>query len=180
FVNIERFAGGSGNASISGNSAGQNIGAVAGNDTVWGAGGVDTLFGGQGSDVFLFRETGTANADLLGDFASGLDKITLDAGVMTALGASGNFTANDARFWAAAGASGGHDADDRVVYNTTTRQLFYDADGSGAGAAQLVATLQSGATLVATDIVVQGGGSGGQVINGTSGNDSIDGTDGDD
>jgi len=45
-------------------------------------------------------------------------------------------------------------ADDRIVYNTSTGQLYYDADGSGAGAAQLVATLPTGSTLVASDIWV--------------------------
>jgi hypothetical protein len=47
-----------------------------------------------------------------------------------------------------------HDANDRVIYNTTTRGLYYDADGSGSGAAQLIATLQAGATVAATDISV--------------------------
>jgi Ca2+-binding RTX toxin-like protein len=181
FANIERFAAGSGNDIINGNAANQNIGAVAGNDTVWGAGGNDTLFGGTGTDTFVFREFGTANADLVGDFTSGADKILLDAKVMTALGSSGNFAAGDARFWAAAGATGGHDADDRIVYNTTTRQLFYDADGSGAGAAQLIATLQSGATLTAIDIVVEGGSApSGQAINGTSADESLSGGTGND
>jgi hypothetical protein len=41
-----------------------------------------------------------------------------------------------------------------VIYNTTTGQLFYDDDGSGAHAAQLVATLQGTPTLAASDIAV--------------------------
>jgi len=194
FANIERVIGGSGNDSISGAAGSQNLTSANGNDTLWGAGGVDTLWSGGGADVFLFREVGSANADNLGDFTSGTDKISLDATVMTALGASGNFAAGDARFWAAAGATGGHDADDRVVYNTTTRQVFYDADGSGPGAGQLIATLQSGATLVATDITVNGTGTpppppppppggpteGNDSLVGTSGNDTIDGLGGDD
>ena len=47
-----------------------------------------------------------------------------------------------------------YDADDRFVYNTSSGQLYYDADGSGAGGAQLVATLQGAAVLVAGDIWV--------------------------
>src|SRR3954469_8461447 len=156
---------------ISGNADGNYVFAWIGDDTIAGGAGVDTLGGGAGNDHFVFHETGTANADLLTDFTSGADKIHLDAGVMTALGAAGAFSAGDARFFTGTAA---HDADDRVIYNSGTRQLFYDADGNGSGAQQLIATLQSGATLAATDIVVDngsGGGSGGQVINGTAGND---------
>ena len=107
----------------------------------------------------MFRELGTANADLVSDFASGSDKLVLDAGVMSALGASGNFAAGDARFWSSA-AGTAHDADDRVIYETDTRQVWYDSDGNGSAARQLIATLQSGATLVATDIAVEGGSGG--------------------
>jgi Ca2+-binding RTX toxin-like protein len=105
---------------------------------------------------------------------------------MIALGASGNFSAGDDRFHSAAGATGGAGAEDRVIYNTTTRQFFYDADGSGSGAAQLIGTLQSGATLAAADIVVEGGGQsnepteGDDHLVGTAGDDTIDGLGGDD
>ena len=52
----------------------------------------------------------------------------------------------------------------------------------GGASAQLIATLQSSANLVATDIIVEQGstGGGGSVINGTSGNDSLVGTTGND
>jgi len=40
------------------------------------------------------------------------------------------------------------------VYDTTTGNLYYDSDGSGTGASQLVATLQGHPTLAATDISV--------------------------
>jgi Ca2+-binding RTX toxin-like protein len=72
---------------------------------------------------------------------------------MGALGADGDFVAGDVRFWASSTGTA-HDANDRVIYNTNTRSLYYDADGDGPGAAQLIATVQAGATVVATDISV--------------------------
>jgi Ca2+-binding RTX toxin-like protein len=179
FSGIERVVGGSFNDRLTGNAAGQNLTGAAGADTLAGGGGIDTLWGGTGADTFVFRETGSGNADKVNDFASGSDKLVLDASVMSALGAAGNFAAGDARFWSS-GSGTAHDADDRILFNTTTRQVFYDADGSGSGAAQLIATLQSGAVLAATDIAVEGGGGGGQLIIGTSGDDSLTGGPGND
>src|SRR5215208_3740956 len=175
FTGIERVQAGSGNDSILGAAGAQNLAGQGGNDTLYGGTGIDTLWGGSGSDHFVFRETGSANADVLGDFASGADKIVLDASVMTALGAGGNFAAGDARFWSSSSGAA-HDADDRILYNTTTRQIFYDADGSGSGGAVLIATLQSGATLVASDILVEGGSAPSSTINGSAGDDTLVGT----
>src|SRR5262249_25599989 len=84
-----------------------------------------------------------------------------------------------ARFTAGAGLTSGQDASDRLIYNTTTGQLFYDADGNGAGASQLVSTLQGAPALAATDIVVTGQ-SGSGTIQGTEGNDTLTGTPGND
>jgi Ca2+-binding RTX toxin-like protein len=132
----------------------------SGNDTLNGGDGNDTLSGGGGADSFVFSSApGAANADRITDFQSGVDKIHLDATVMPRLGASGNFAAGDARFHVAYG-SAAHDADDRVVYDITSGNLWYDADGSGAGSAQLIATVQTlgaVATVAATDIVVDNG-----------------------
>ena len=61
---------------------------VAGSDNI--------MSGGAGADSFVFRQPGTFNT--IDDFASGTDKIRLDAAVaMQQLGASGNFAAGDAR-----------------------------------------------------------------------------------
>ena len=56
-----------------------------------------------------------------------------------AFATSGQLTA--AAFHAGAGVDAAHDASDRVLYNTTTGALWYDADGTGDAAAQLIATL---------------------------------------
>src|SRR6185436_20392972 len=102
--------------------------------TLEGGLGNDILAGGSGQDTFVFREVGAANADTLNDFGTNWDRIELDGSALTALGAEGQFASGDARFYAAAGATGGHDADDRIIFNTSTGQIFYDADGAGAGA----------------------------------------------
>jgi serralysin len=172
-VNIENVMGGQFGDRITGNGADNYVYAWLGDDTVNGGAGFDTLYGvdgndvlnggagndyligGAGADTFVFDQApGTANADRITDFATAADKLQLDHNVMAALGATGNFASGDVRFFAGAGAAAGHDADDRVVYNTSTGQLYYDDDGSGAHAAQLVATLQAGAALAATDISV--------------------------
>lgn len=50
--------------------------------------------------------------------------------------------------------AGGHDADDRLIDNTSTGQLYYDADGNGASAAELIAMLQGAPGVAATDVWV--------------------------
>jgi Ca2+-binding RTX toxin-like protein len=203
FVNIENAVGSSFNDRIIGNdaarellgeeghdtiiggAAGEFLGGGAGGDTLSGRGGNDSLAGGgTGADVFLFElAPSSANADTVFHFNTGEDKLHLDSAAHANIGPAGTFSASDARFWAAAGATSGHDADDRVIYDTTTGRLFYDADGSGSGASQLIATLFDNvgqpAGPVASDIVAVGS-SGGSIMNGTPGNDSLVGTAGDD
>jgi Ca2+-binding RTX toxin-like protein len=168
---VDRLEGGAGSDTLKGS---------AGNDTLQGGAGADSLHGGSGNDQFVFAEApGSANADQVADFDSGLDKVVLDRAAFTSLGTVDAFVADDARFAAGAGFTSGRDASDRVIYNTTTGQLFYDADGSGPGASQLIATLQGARTLTATDIVATGQAQP-NLIQGTAGNDSLTGTNGDD
>src|SRR5262249_48583314 len=120
----------------------------------------------------------------------GSDRLQFNGAAFTQLGAAGSFAPGDARFVSGAGLTSGQDASDRLVYNTSTGQLFYDADGNGAGASVLVATLQGAPALAATDIMVVGspsapgvhlvGTAGNDTLNGTDGNDTIDGLGGDD
>ena len=168
------------NDQISGSGSSESLGGGGGNDTLEGRDGNDTLMGGLGADTFVFATvpSGT-NRELVTDFVWATDKLSFDNAVFNALGALGNFAAGDARFAAGAGFTSGQDASDRLIYNTTTGQLFYDADGNGAGASALVATLQGAPALAATDIVVTGP-SGSTTIQGTEGNDTLTGTPGND
>jgi serralysin len=153
FTSIEKVVGSNFNDRLTGNAAAQNLTGRYGQDTLWGAGGNDTLWGGSDGTTFIFRETGTANADTISDWRSGSDEIALDNVAMGALGADGAFVAGDARFWASSNGLA-HDANDRVLFNSSSGSLYYDADGNGPGAAQLIATVQAGAAIAATDIVV--------------------------
>jgi Ca2+-binding RTX toxin-like protein len=171
---------GAGNDTLTGGAADDVLEGAAGNDLIAGGGDNDFLIGGTGNDRFLFDVApGAANSDFIHDFASGSDKIVLDGRVHAGIGQSGNFADGDARF--AANSSGtAQDASDRVIYNTSTGEIWYDADGNGAGAAQLIADLEGTPALTATDIEIVNGSASGQVINGTAGNDALSGTAGDD
>ena len=95
------------------------------------------------------------NKDTITDFVSGTDKLQFSVSVLSALGASVQFVAADARFWSSA-TGVAHDLDDRLIYNTATGALSYDSDGTGAVAAVQLEVLgaTTHAALVATDIWV--------------------------
>jgi Ca2+-binding RTX toxin-like protein len=175
-VSIENVNGSAFNDEITGNSAANFLFGFDGFDQLDGRSGNDRLEGAGGADWYIFTTgPGSANADTVVGFASGFDEIVLDGSVHANSGGDGEFAASDSRFAAGAGFNSGQDASDRVIYNTSTGQLWYDADGSGAGTAQLIATLQGTPTIAATDIIIQGA-STGSVINGTEGDDTLNGT----
>jgi serralysin len=113
-----------------------------GNDRLIGGAGNDTLTGGAGADEFVLTQalSSTANRDVLADFVSGTDTIELSLSVFGALGvAPGDLTAD--QFWSGNGIRAAHDDSDRIIYDTATGSLLYDADGSGSGAAVAIAVV---------------------------------------
>ena len=132
-TNIEGLIGGSAGDTLTGNSS---------NNRLYGRGGNDTLTGGAGSDWFVFdtAPNATSNKDTITDFASGTDKLYFDHAIFAGL-TLGNLTTD--AFWSGAGVTAAHDATDRLIYNTTTGALYYDADGTGVTAAVQVALLGS-------------------------------------
>jgi len=142
--------GGTAALTLAGNELGNSIWGTNGNNVIAGRGGIDHLFGYGGSDQFLFDTAPSAatNYDFIGDFQGGVDKIALDNSVYTAL-ADGALPAS-----AFVSGTAAADADDRIVYNPANGALFYDADGSGAGAQVLIAFVSSTQPLTAADILV--------------------------
>ena len=132
---------------IKGNSANNQLNGGAANDILDGGTGINTLTGGAGNDVFRFSTLG--HTDTITDYSVPEDTVQLDNAVFTALGATGTLAATQFKVGAAAA-----DADDFVIYNSTTGKLLYDADGNGAGAAIQVATIGTGKAMTNVEIVV--------------------------
>ncbi|MCB4359063.1 hypothetical protein KIG99_05065 [Quatrionicoccus australiensis] len=123
-----------------------------GNDLIQGKLGNDVLTGGTGNDTFRFDTAlnGSTNVDTITDFAHLEDVIQLENSIFTKLTATGSLS--NANFVAGNGVA--VDANDHILYNTTTGKLYYDADGNGAGAAVQFATLIGQPTLTASDFVI--------------------------
>ena len=134
---------------LSGNEFANTVIGSAGANTINGRGGADTLQGLGGADTFAFTTAlGSGNVDQIVDFVSGTDKIALENKVFTGLseGAlpAGAFVTGTAA----------QDSNDRIIYDNTTGQIYFDADGNGSGAAILFATIGAGTALVSTDFTV--------------------------
>ena len=120
--------GGAGNDSLVGG---------AGNDTLNGGAGNDTLDGGAGADAFRFSTApGSGNIDHIINYNVADDTIYLDLSVFTAFGKLGAIAPGAFNTGSVA-----TEADDRIIFNVATGDLFYDADGNGRGAAVQFATI---------------------------------------
>ncbi|NEY89404.1 calcium-binding protein [Tabrizicola oligotrophica] len=120
----------------------------AGDDTLIGGRGDDRCYGGQGADTFLFQNLKHLG-DRIYDFTSASDVIAFE-GEQFGFGSFAG-ALDETAFVAGHAAL---DADDRLLFDAATHLLWFDADGSGASAAVVVASLQSGATLTAADILI--------------------------
>ena len=114
-----------------------------GNDLIVGGAGDDVLFGGSGADQFRY-ETPLSGLDRIFDFTSGSDKIAL-LGTAFAHSVVLDFVAN--------GAPVATSANSTFLYNSQNGILSFDADGTGAGAAVVLAQLNAGLTLAAGDFI---------------------------
>jgi Ca2+-binding RTX toxin-like protein len=142
-TNIENLNySGSSDAILTGNALVNTLTGSSGNDALTGGLGNDILTGGSGADSFVFDTVANAskNKDTITDFVSGVDHIKFSKVIFTGLGAVvGNLTSD--QFWSGAGVTKAHDLDDRIIYNSTTGALYYDADGNGKGASVQVAII---------------------------------------
>lgn len=100
-----------------------------GNDIIAGGGGDDILFGGLGADQFRFSNLMNQGIDRIQDFQSGIDRL-----ILSALGFGGGLTSGTAITAAQfleTTSSSATTPEQRLIYDSTTGGLFFDADGSG-------------------------------------------------
>ncbi|HVQ09775.1 MAG TPA: calcium-binding protein [Allosphingosinicella sp.] len=133
---------------LTGNEFAQTVVGNSGANVLDGKGGNDLLAGLGGADTFAFTSAlGAGNVDTLFDFSAADDTIALDDAIFTGIGG-----ALDAGEFVIGGGAG--DANDRIIYNSATGQLFFDADGNGAGAAVHFATLSGAPVITAADFTM--------------------------
>ncbi len=126
----------------------------SGSDGLHGGMGADKLTGGGGRDGFYFNELETSkNKDTIVDFSlADHDYVALYTSAFTGLTFQGGFNIDPGEFGLGSAAA---NTTQRILYDQSTGNLWYDEDGSAAAhAAILVATLSNHAALTAADIYV--------------------------
>lgn len=131
------------NAAISG-TGNELSNIIRGNDNdniINGAGGEDHLYGGAGADTFVIDAPDASSVDHLHDFVAGEDVIQVS-------GAGFGLTSgplDPSQFVAGSAATEAHG---QFIFDSH-HNLYWDADGTGAGAAVLIANL--GTTTITAD-----------------------------
>lgn len=112
---------------IIGNNGNNILLGQGGNDKLNGGRGSDTLTGGEGNDTFMLHDLLDGSIDTITDFAQG-DMISLAKSVFNNL-SLGGLSESD---WQS-----------KILYDSKTGKLSYDADGKGGADAIHIATLEN-------------------------------------
>jgi len=116
-------------AYIEGNDGSNTLIGTKGNDTITGYSGGDILTGGAGNDTFVFHDAN--NYDSITDFVSGKDTIGFDSGVFgfnsETISASNLVVANSYSELLSSQTT----SSQYLLFDTSTGNLFFDADANG-------------------------------------------------
>ncbi len=112
-----------------------------------GSAGNDVLVGSAGKDIFQLDNL--SGVDTIKDFNVRADSMQLNNFVFTSVGQSGKLMAANFKIGNAA-----QDANDNIIYNKNTGELFYDADGKGGVEAVEIAILGAGLALTHADFLI--------------------------
>ncbi len=147
---VNRIYGGLGDDTLAGGAQNDILTGGAGNDRLIGGDGLDSLTGGDGADTFVFNRA-IATTDTVKDFVSGLDHIEISAA-----GFGGGLVAGalDADAFLVNSTGKAADAEDRFIYNGTNGYLYFDADGNGGAARELIAKFTGAVPLHESDFII--------------------------
>lgn len=162
YVSFENLSGSAFGDVLFGSVAGNTIRGNAGADTISGGGGldkiiggsgVDVLTGGAGNDIFIF-DRAVHGGDVIADFSNTagnddvirVDASTFGGGLVAGAVAAALFRARTDNL--------AQNADDRFIFRTTDKTLWFDIDGVGGEGPVLIADLQDSAVFTAADILM--------------------------
>jgi Ca2+-binding RTX toxin-like protein len=143
--------GGSNSINLNGNEIGQFIFGNAGNNTIDGGLGNDIIYPLAGADTIYFSHApGASNMDTIVGYNSADDVMFLRGSIFTGIPAG--YLLSEA-FLSAPGATTAT-AGVRIIHNSLTGDLYWDADGTGPGAAVLFANVGPATPLSNTDFYI--------------------------
>lgn len=151
----DKITTGEGDDSVYGEAGDDVIFTQGGSDRLSGGTGIDKLTGGAGKDYFYLADLQTDGSilgyDTLTDFDSDEgDQITLQTSLFKKLAGLSDVTGH----LVSSNLAVALDADDYLIFDQTTKKLYYDPDGNGDGAALHVATLIGVAQLNPEDFTL--------------------------
>ncbi|MBJ6127793.1 calcium-binding protein [Microvirga splendida] len=145
------LVGNAGKNTLKGSSGNDRLEGLLGDDLIYGGTGKDILAGGAGKDLFVFesRPNKKTNVDTILDFSAKDDTIRLENAIFKGLKKTG--TVSKSAFVLGTKAK---DANDRILYNKKTGDVFYDADGTGRSAAVKILKIAEKVALTHKDFFV--------------------------
>lgn len=147
----DRIVGFAGNDKLSGGAGNDRLSGGLGDDILSGGQGNNLLRGGSGRDAFVFDTAiGGGQTTQIADFHAPEDRFRLDEAVFAGL----NIGALAVRAFVSNLSGRATDTLQRIIYEKDTGALFFDADGSAAGARVQFATLTAGLALTSDDFFV--------------------------
>ncbi len=163
----DTLEGGDGNDSLNGGADNDTMKGGVGDDLLIGGTGFDTLIGDAGKDTFRFvndnevgqlspTSYGSGKCDYISSFVVADDQIQISrSGFSTSLRNADATGALDPNLFRSGSSNSAAQSDDRIIYRTTDKTLWFDADGAGATAAVLICDLGSvTGTFKVTDITI--------------------------
>ncbi|NCS18108.1 MAG: calcium-binding protein [Microcystis aeruginosa G13-12] len=159
-----------GSFKITGGALADTLKGGAKNDTLIGGGGIDTLTGGGGNDQFVLNKAAPGNGVVIKDFTAvannndvfalsnaafaGAPAVGATLAVSTVAGATNSANTILVDIFANLTANQTATSNVRFGYDTTNKQLFYDADGNFSVGTVLIATSTLAVNLNASNFAI--------------------------